>query len=60
MRDGAMQAYADKDRGNRIMHAMSDPLSATDIQRLAEYFESQTPARAVYIEPPCKPESGPD
>ena len=54
----AMQAYTGNDRGNRIMHAMSDPLSATDIQRLAEYFESQTPARVVYIEPPCKPESG--
>lgn len=53
----ALNAYASQDRRNRIMHAMSDPLTDTDIQRLAEYFEAQTPAPAIYIDLPCEDSS---
>ncbi|NNL96005.1 MAG: hypothetical protein HKO64_10335, partial [Xanthomonadales bacterium] len=50
---GAMRAYANGARSNRVMHAMSEPLSDNDIQRLSEYFAAQTPRRAIYLDLPC-------
>jgi cytochrome c553 len=49
----ALQAYAGDGRDNSIMHAMADPLSATDIARLARHYAAQTPKSVVYMQLPC-------
>lgn len=49
----ALKAYATEVRPNTTMHAMSDPLSSTDIVRIADYFASQQPKTAVYMQLPC-------
>jgi len=49
----AMRAYANQERRNRVMHAMSEPLSDTDIGRLAEYFAARVPDPVIYIDLPC-------
>lgn len=48
-----MEAYATEVRRNRIMHAMSEPLSTADVERLAAYFEVRTPDQVIYLELPC-------
>jgi cytochrome c553 len=35
------------------MHAMADPLSVMDIERIAVYFASQQPKAVVYMQLPC-------
>lgn len=50
----ALQAYAGNKRSNSVMHAMADPLSATDIGRLARHYATQTPKSVVYMQLPCE------
>lgn len=50
----ALQAYAGNKRSSSVMHAMADPLSATDIARLARHFATQTPKSVVYMQLPCE------
>lgn len=49
----ALRAYASDERSNTTMHAMSDPLSKMDIERLATYFAMQQPKAVVYMQLPC-------
>jgi len=49
----ALKARASEARENSTMHAMADPLSAMDIERIAAYFASQQPKAAVYLQLPC-------
>lgn len=48
-----LQAYAGDGRSNSVMHAMADPLSATDIARLARHYATRTPKSVVYMQLPC-------
>jgi len=36
------------------MHAMSDPLSAADIQRLVDYYATREPKSVLYMFLPCE------
>jgi len=49
----ALKAYASGTRENTTMHAMADPLSAMDIERIAAYFAAQQPKAVVYMQLPC-------
>lgn len=49
----AMGAYATGVRKNSTMHAMSDPLSSYDIERISAYFASQQPKAVIYMQLPC-------
>jgi cytochrome c553 len=59
----ALKTYASGERKDSAMHAMSDPLSSTDIERISAYFAGQQPKAVVYMTVPCgdEPEAaGPD
>lgn len=49
----ALKFYASGVREITTMHAMSDPLSAMAIERIAAYFASQQPKAVVYMQLPC-------
>jgi len=49
----ALNAYVTGERTNTTMHAMADPLSSMDIERIAAYFASQRSKAVVYIQLPC-------
>lgn len=49
----ALEAYVSGARENTTMHAMADPLSAMDIERIGVYFASQQPKAVVYMQLPC-------
>ena len=49
----ALRSYANGARDSSTMHAMADPLSAMDIERIAAYFASQQPKAVVYMQLPC-------
>lgn len=49
----ALRSYASEARTSPTMHAMSNPLSASDIELIAEYFASQQPKATVYMRLPC-------
>jgi len=49
----ALEAYSSGQRSNTTMHAMANPLSKMDIERLALHFASQQPKAVVYIQLPC-------
>ena len=49
----ALKAYAVGARANTTMFAMAAPLSAMDIEHIADYFASQQPKTAVYLAVPC-------
>ena len=49
----AMKYYATGEWETTIMHAMTDPLSDMDIERIASYFASQQPKAVVYMQLPC-------
>jgi cytochrome c553 len=51
-----LQAYANGERSNSIMHAMSAPLTRGIIERLAAYYTIQEPRSVVYFEMPCDDE----
>jgi cytochrome c553 len=50
----ALAAYIGNTRSNSIMHAMSDPLSEADIQRLVDYYATREPKSVVYMFLPCE------
>lgn len=49
----ALQAYASELRNNSTMHAMANPLSTIDIERIAFHFASRQAKAVVYIQLPC-------
>jgi cytochrome c553 len=49
-----LRAYADQDRGDSIMHAMSNPLSESDVERIVAYYASQEAKAVVYMRLPCE------
>jgi len=53
----ALQAYAGTARGNSAMHAMSAPLSETDIETIVEYYATSQPKSVVYMQLPCEDEA---
>jgi len=50
----ALQAYIGTTRSNTTMHAMSDPLTATDIERIVEHYSTREPKSVVYMLLPCE------
>ncbi len=50
----AMKAYVGNERAGYVMHAMSDPLSQSDIERIVSYYASQEPKSVVYLQLPCE------
>jgi len=48
-----LRNYSAEEGRTSTMHAMADPLSAMDIERIAAYFASQQPKAVVYISLPC-------
>jgi cytochrome c553 len=51
---GALEAYAGTARGNSAMHAMSAPLSETDIRTIVEYYATSEPKSVLYLQLPCE------
>ena len=49
----ALQSYSASTRSNSIMHAMSDPLSTADIDRIARHYSTRPPKGVVYMQLPC-------
>jgi cytochrome c553 len=49
----ALKAYAGNVRNNSTMHAMADPLSASDIANIIGHFSSKQPKSVVYMDLPC-------
>lgn len=49
-----LRNYSVETRGASTMHAMASPLSAMDVERIANYFASQQPKVVVYIPLPCE------
>jgi len=49
----AMKAYTGGKRSKSIMHAMSAPLSDTDIERIVNYYATREPKSVVYVQLPC-------
>lgn len=54
----AMQAYASGARPTSVMHAMSEPLSESDIEQIVRYYAAQKPKSVVYVQLPCEDETG--
>jgi cytochrome c553 len=52
----SMQAYAAGERSQSIMHAMSEPLTQTDVNQIVNYYASQEPKAVVYLQAPCPEE----
>jgi len=50
----ALQSYIGTTRSNTTMHAMSDPLTATDIERIVEHYSTREPKSVVYMQLPCE------
>ena len=53
----ALEAYAGTVRGNSAMHAMSAPLSETDIGTIVEYYSTTEPKSVLYLQVPCEEEA---
>jgi len=53
----ALEAYAGAARGDSAMHAMSAPLSETDIETIVEYYATSQPKSVVYMQLPCEDEA---
>jgi cytochrome c553 len=49
-----LQSYIGTTRSNTTMHAMSDPLSAADIERIVEHYSTREPKSVVYMQLPCE------
>jgi cytochrome c553 len=49
-----LKAYASGMNENRTMHAMADPVSAINIERIAAHFASEQPKAAIYLQLPCE------
>ena len=50
----ALQSYIGTTRSNTTMHAMSDTLTATDIERIVEHYSTREPKSVVYMQLPCE------
>jgi len=50
----ALQAYTEKGNGSAAMHAMANPLSASDVERIVEYYAAQEPKSVMYMQLPCE------
>ena len=50
----ALKAYSSGGRNNTTMHAMADPLSKMDIERIAQHFATQQAKAVVYMQLPCE------
>ena len=50
----ALESYAGEQRGNSAMHAMSEPLSRADIERIVEHYSTRGPKSVVYMQLPCE------
>ena len=50
----ALQTYIGTTRSNTTMHAMSDPLSEPDIERIVEHYATRQPKSVVYMQLPCE------
>lgn len=50
----ALQAYESGARSSSTMHAMSDPLSASDIEQIVSYYSTRQPKSVVYMILPCE------
>ena len=50
----ALAAYVGNTRSNSTMHAMADPLSAADIERIVDYYATREPKSVVYMVLPCE------
>jgi cytochrome c553 len=49
-----LQSYVGDTRSNTTMHAMSDPLSAADAERIVEHYATREPKSVVYMQLPCE------
>lgn len=50
----ALRSYVDSTRSSSTMHAMSDPLSEADLQRLVDYYATREPKSVIYMVLPCE------
>jgi cytochrome c553 len=50
----ALEAYAGKTRGSNTMHAMAEPLSPLDVERIARHYATRAPKAVVYMQLPCE------
>lgn len=49
-----LQAYSSGTRPMSVMHAMSEPLTETDIQLIAAHYAAQEPKSVIYMQLPCE------
>jgi cytochrome c553 len=49
-----LQAYISSTRSNTAMHAMSDPLSTADLERIVEHYATRVPKSVIYMQIPCE------
>lgn len=50
----ALEAYTDQGNGSAAMHAMANPLSAADVERIVDYYAAQEPKSVMYLQLPCE------
>jgi len=50
----ALQAYTKEGNGSAAMHAMADPLSASDVERIVAHYAAQEPKSVMYMQLPCE------
>lgn len=50
----ALQSYVGTTRNNSTMHAMSEPLSPSDIARIVQHYAMREPKSVVYMQLPCE------
>jgi len=50
----ALEAYTEKGNGSAAMHAMADPLSAADVERIVTHYAAQEPKSVMYMQLPCE------
>jgi cytochrome c553 len=48
-----LQSYIGTTRSDTTMHAMSDPLSESDIERIVNHYSTSEPKSVVYMQLPC-------
>lgn len=51
--ESALRSYIGETRNSSTMHAMAEPLSEADIERLAEFYATREPKSVVYMQLPC-------
>jgi cytochrome c553 len=49
-----LQSYVGTTRSNTTMHAMSDPLSESDVDRIVSHYSTREPKSVVYMQLPCE------